>query len=213
MVTREHHVALVDHLVESTVPVRRIWPVRARMAVFFVCWSAATAAFVHLWARPDLTAKLADPGFALSLAALAIAAFFTTLLALRCAVPGRAPTRVEGMTALVLVAVAAAAIALEPPMPHAPVDGWLCALRTIAIGALPWSLLLVAIRRGAPVHVLSAAVYAGAASLLCTTTTLRLACPADGSPHWLVWHLAIVPLGTLLATPFAIHWLASWRRP
>ena len=34
MVTPEHHVALVEHLVESTEPVRRIWPIRARICTF-----------------------------------------------------------------------------------------------------------------------------------------------------------------------------------
>jgi hypothetical protein len=212
MVTREHHVALVDHLVESTEPVRRIWPVRARMGAFFVGWSAATVAIAYRWPRPDLVAKLHDPVFATGLAALAIAAFVPTVRALRCAVPGRAPTRVEGLVALALIAVAAALLGLEPSAGRVTVEGWLCSLRTIVVGALPWTILLIAVRRGAPVHVLSAAVYAAAASLLCATTVLRLACPADGSNHWLVWHLGIVPLGTLLATPFATHWLASWRR-
>jgi hypothetical protein len=46
-------------------------------------------------------------------------------------------------------------------------------------------MLLLAIRRGAPLRVGSAALYAGAAALLFATTVLRVACPIDGPRHWL----------------------------
>jgi hypothetical protein len=211
MVTPEHHVALVEHLVESSEPIRRIWPVRIRMTVLLVMWSTLGILVASTWPRPDLVERVRDPIFAIGVITLAIATGFTTLMALRCAVPGRAPTPFEGLTALLLIGGAALALASESVVVPSNADGWLCSLRTIAVAALPWATLIIAIRRGAPVRVVSAAVYAGIASLLFATTVLRMACPADGSSHWLAWHLGIVPLVTLLTTPLAARWLRTWR--
>jgi hypothetical protein len=210
-VTPEHHVALVEHLVETSEPVRRIWPVRVRMTVLLSMWTTLGILIASTWPRPDLMEKLHDPIFAIGAMTLAVATGFTTLMALRCAVPGRAPTRFEGLTALLLIGGAALALASESATAPGNADGWLCSLRTIAVAFLPWMTLLIAIRRGAPVRVVSAAVYAGIASLLFATMVLRMACPADGSSHWLAWHLGIVPLVTLLATPIAARWLRTWR--
>jgi len=160
--------------------------------------------------RPDLPTKLHDATYALELAMLAVATTFMTLMALRCAVPGRAPSRVETTLAIGLLLAVAVVLAAQPPGSPAPED-WPCGLRTIAIAVLPWSMLLIAIRRGAPVRVRNAALYAGAAALLFATTVLRLACPADGPRHWLTWHFAVVPLFTLLTTPLATRWLRGWR--
>ena len=210
MVTPEHHIALVDHLVESSAPVRRIWPVRFRVALFVACWSAAVLLVAILWPRPDLSAKLRDVAFAFELAMLAVATIFMTLMALRCAVPGRAPTRLETFVAAALLVGTAGALAAQPPA-SGVADDWLCGIRTVVISILPWSMLLIAIRRGAPLRVRNAALYAGAASLLFATTVLRVACPTDGPQHWLTWHFAVVPLVTLLATPLATRWLRGWR--
>jgi hypothetical protein len=210
MVTPEHHLAVVDHLVESSVPVRRMWPVRVRMGIFLSGGLAGALLVALTWPRPDLSLKLRDATFVRELAVLALATGFMTLMALRCAVPGRAPSRIESLVAIGLVIVAAGAFAMGSTGVPA-LDGWLCSLRTIAFAIVPWTLLLLAIRRGAPVRVRNAALYAGAAALLYATTVSRLACPADGPRHWLTWHAAVVPLFALLTTPFATRWLQGWR--
>lgn len=125
--------------------------------------------------------------------------------------PGTNASRADGLVALVAIAGAAVVAGLVTVPEPAAEEGWHCALRTILIATIPWGILLVAIRRGAPVRVVTAAVYAATAAVLCTTTMLRFACPADGSGHWLVWHLGVVLLGVLLATPFATRWLQGWR--
>jgi len=209
MVTLEHHVALVDQLVESSAPVRRIWPVRLRLTLFLVCGSAVSLLVAFACPRPDLSAKLRDGAYALELSMLAAATIFMTLMALRCAVPGRAPTRLETTIALALLVATAGVLAAQPSTSGA--DDRLCGLRTVAVAIVPWIMLLIVIRRGAPLRVGSAALYAGAAALLFATTVLRVACPIDGPRHWLTWHLAIVPVVTLLTTPFATRWLRGWR--
>jgi hypothetical protein len=180
------------------------------MALFLSVWAAGALLVALTWPRPDLYAKLHDASYLLELVMLAVATGFMTLMALRCAVPGRAPSRVETVVAIGLLVGVAGVLAAQPA--GAPAfDGWLCGLRTVAFAIVPWSMLLLAIRRGAPVRVRNAALYAGAAALLFATTVLRLACPADGPQHWLAWHLAVVPLFTLLTTPLATRWLQGWR--
>jgi hypothetical protein len=209
MVTREHHVALVDQLVESSTPVRRIWPVRLRMTACLAGGSAAGLLVAIAWPRPDLSVRLHDGAYVLQLAMLSVATIFMTLMALRCAVPGRAPTRLETTIAVALLLGATGVLATQPTASGA--DDWLCSLRTLAAAIVPWTMLLITIRRGAPLRVGRAALYAGAAALLFATTLLRVACPIDGPRHWLTWHLAIVPIVTVLTMPFTTRWLRGWR--
>ena len=211
MVTREHHVALVDQLVEGSQPVRRIWPVRVRLAIFLAYLFVDGALLVWTWARPDLATKLQQTSFTLGFIALVLATAFSALQALRSAVPGRAPSRVDTAIASTLVSIAILYISDQPAVGHSPMTGWLCGMRTLAIAVVPWGLLLIAIRRGAPVRVTSAATYAGAASLLFATAVLRLACPDDGSVHWLTWHVGTAAVATICATPLATTWLQTWR--
>ena len=215
MVTPEHHGALVDRLVQETEPVRRLWSVPARMTVFVALSAAVVALVLALAARPDVAAKLGDPTFAAELALLCAATAYTGLLALRSADPGRSPARPEGIVAMALVVATALFSCAEPLDTAVPVGTFLgigaaCAARTFAFALLPWILLMVAIRRGAPTRVRTAGAYAGVTALLLSTTILRTACPQDGALHWLLWHFAPIAAGTLLSASVASSWLA-WR--
>lgn len=213
MVTPEHHDALVDRLVQETTPVRRLWSVRARFAVFAILGLAAIGLAVVASPRPDLTLRWRDPSYALGFGLLIAATCATGFLALRSSVPDRFPSRAESVLVALLVVAAAAVTALPNSAPHGTVTPeWLCAVRTIVVAALPWILLLVAIRRGAPVRLTTTAAYAGAAALLLSTAILRTGCPQDGPVHWLAWHFAAVALGVAFSTMFAPAWLRAWRR-
>jgi hypothetical protein len=217
MVTPEHHVALVDRLVQETQPVRRLWSVRARLTVFALLSGGIVALVGVLWSRPDFGAKLAQLPFTLGLVTLVVATTFTALLALRSAVPGRSPTRSEASVAIALI-VAATLFSCDHPLDTDTAlgtflgIGWACAGRTFAFAVLPWTLLMLAIRRGAPTRVRVAGAYAGATALLLSTTILRTACPEDGPLHWVVWHFSPIAVGTLLSAAVASTWL-SWRHP
>jgi hypothetical protein len=113
---------------------------------------------------------------------------------------------------LFLVVVAVSTIGSNVQPTHASPSEWPCGLRTIMIATLPWVGLLMAIRRGAPVHDTSAAAYAATAALLYAAILLRTACPIDGARHWLLWHLGIATLAALLAIPLGKRWLQRWRR-
>jgi hypothetical protein len=209
MLTPERHLALVEQLVEASAPVQRLWPVRRRAAAFALGWAAAGALVATVSPRPDLAQKLRDPGFVSEMIALTATTVCLILLALRCAVPGRAPGRAAALLALLLTLGTAAALAF-PPATSAMENPWRCSLGTVALAAPPWLMLLIAVRRGAPVRVGDAAVYAGSAALLFATTVLRTACPADGTQHWLLWHFGTLLL-VVLTTPLLARWLRTWR--
>jgi hypothetical protein len=215
MVTPKHHGALVDRLVQETQPVRRLWSVPARMVVFLTLSAAVVGLVVAGAARPDFHAKLVDRTFGIELVLLFVATAFMGLLALRSAVPGRAPSRYEGTVAVALVVATALLSCAEPLDTGVAVGTFLgigaaCAARTFAFAALPWILLMAAIRRGAPTRVRAAGAYAGATALLLSTTILRAACPQDGVLHWLVWHFSPIAVGTVLSAAVASTWL-RWR--
>jgi hypothetical protein len=216
MVTPDHHDALVERLVQETTPVRRLWSVRARFGVFATFGLIAIAIASLASPRPDLAVRFRDPTFMLGLGLLIVAANVAAFLALRSAVPDRFPSRLESTVLMLLVSAAALATAI-PGSPAqgnalAPTPEWACALRTLVVAAVPWSLLLIAIRRGAPVRVTTAAMYAGAAALLLATAILRTGCPQDGPAHWFPWHFAAVAMGALLSASLAPTWLQTWRR-
>lgn len=216
MVMPEHHGALVDRLVQETQPIRRLWSVRARWTVFMLLGVTAVALMAGTVPRPDLSVRIHEPVFTLGVIAIGVAAGFAALLALRNAVPGRSPSALESAVAVALVGAAALVTCAQPSVPGVTVgpsflSGCACALRTVALALAPWLVLLVAIRRGAPVHVTSAGASAGAAALLLATAMLRVACPEDGAAHWLAWHYAPVALGALLSAAATSTWLATWR--
>ena len=216
MVTPERHVAMVDRLVKETVPIKRLWSVGARLTVCAGAGAAILAVFVTIFPRPDLSSKLHEPWFALGLAALVTITLYTASLALRCAVPGREPSPTESVLAFVLIAGASFVTCMPGAegAPAANVDpGWMCSLRTLGIAALPWVLLLLAIRRGAPVTGWRAGAFGAAAALLLATLSLRTACPQDGSLHWLAWHFGPVAVGTALSATLGAAWLRVWHRP
>jgi len=215
MLTPEHHGALVDRLVQETQPVRRLWSVPARMAVFVALAGSVVALVLALAARPDIESKLAARTFGAELVLLCIATAYTGLLALRSAVPGRSPSRYESVVAVTLAVAAAIFSCAEPLDTTIPVGTFLgigaaCAARTFAFALIPWLLLMAAIRRGAPTRVRAAGAYAGATALLLSTTILRAACPQDGVLHWLLWHFAPIAVGTVLSATVASSWL-RWR--
>lgn len=216
MVTPEHHGALVDRLVQETKPIRPLWSVRVRLGIFAVLAATAIVLFAVLTPRPDLGVRIREPAFLFGLIALVAATNFVALLALRNAVPGRSPSRLESTLALGLVGAAVFATFAQASTPGFSFAawfavGWMCAVRTLVVAALPWALLLIAIRRGAPVRVGSAGAYAGAAALLLATAILRTACPLDGPAHWLPWHYAPIAIGSALSATLSATWLATWR--
>jgi hypothetical protein len=207
--------ALIARLTADVVPVRRSWPPRARFALWLAVAAAALgAALALLGLRPDVGARLAGllgPEIALLLA-VGVA---DALLALLAAVPGREPSPALAAASLAGLVALAVLYGLEPAIAstgHRAADGWPCAVRTLAVAAVPWVVLLVAVRRGATLVPVRAGLLAAIGAYFVAAAALRLVCPLDAREHLLLWHLGPVLLGLVASLLVGRSWLARWGK-
>jgi hypothetical protein len=166
--------------------------------------------------RPDLAQQLRDPGYLLETVLLAVAGMVAALSALQEAVPGHEARPLERTGPLGLVLVAALLWFRYPmqgdvAVSHFIVAGVGCAVRTVALAALPWGALLIAVRRGAPLAPAKAGALGGAAAFCMAALLMRVHCPLDERLHLLVWHALPVAGGTVLSAVIGLAWLRRWR--
>ena len=210
-----NHRALVDRLATGVQPVSRLHSPAARM----LAWMALPAVLLigaaasHL--RPDLTGRLRAPAFALELTLLAAGAGVSTWLAFRAAAPDRRSPDGGFWLAVGLVA-AAVAVLLSEPGGSLPAGGGFagvgagCLEKTVALAALPWAMLVVALRRGAPVAPATGGALAGAAAFLLANVAMRVVCPIDAHLHVLIWHLLPAGVAAVLSGALGATWLGRW---
>src|SRR5262245_41400508 len=86
---------LVDSLLANFQPVRRLWPVRARLALWLMLAGGIGAAAALLAPRPDLFTKMQSSSYLFELGAFAGASILAAGLALRSAIPGDEATGSE----------------------------------------------------------------------------------------------------------------------
>ncbi|HEY2524051.1 MAG TPA: hypothetical protein VGI29_03255, partial [Candidatus Binataceae bacterium] len=84
----ERHRRLVESLAAALEPVRPLWPVRVRLALWLLL-EAMVLAWVVMHTGNDFMRKLGHLYYALEVACFAIAAALAAALALRAAIPGR----------------------------------------------------------------------------------------------------------------------------
>jgi hypothetical protein len=215
MTVPRNHPKLVDRLATDVRPVSRLYtPARRALA-----WMALPAALLtgvavaHL--RADLAERLRTPAFALELGFLAAAAGLSTWLAVRAAAPDRPPSGGALWLAVGLVAVAGVALLWEPgrPLPTGSGFGALgvgCLEKTVALAALPWVLLVMALWRGAPVTPATGGALAGAAAFLLANVAMRVVCPNDAPLHVLTWHLLPVGAASVVSGALGATWFGRW---
>lgn len=210
--------ALIARLAAGARPVRRLRPPRERLLVWLALELAVlAAAALAFGTRPDLAAKLAQASFAGEILLLLAVGLGSGTLALLAAVPGREPARAAVLGALaVVLLVLGASFAAEPTLGHGLHEwatiGWLCAVRTVAVAAVPWLALLLAARRGATLVPGLVGLLSAGAALLLAAITVRIACPLDERWHLLGFHLGPVVLGAALSAALGLAWLSRWRR-
>jgi hypothetical protein len=202
--------SLLDRLVADARPVRRLWPVPARLAVWLALvaglWGSVAAilgwpvdAHPHRW---SLSAELL-----IVLTALVAWAG----LALRSAVPDRAPPS-RWIAAAMVLSLCPMLFWTNGAGPAAFIaKGVPCALRTAALALLPCLALLWAVRRGAALAPRRAAALSGGAGFLVGYLLVRVLCSVDEPAHLLAWHAAPVALGVALAAAAGGWWVAGWR--
>ncbi len=208
---------LIAQLAGEARPVRRLWPPRARLGLWLALQVLVlAAAAVVLDLRPDAASKLREGAFAAEIALLFSIGSLDAALALLAAVPGRQPAAVPLLGSLaVVVGALGIAYGSEPAVRDSLAQlvalGWPCAAHAAAVAAAPWALLLIALRRGAPLAPGVAGALGGLAAFCIAAAALRLTCPVDTRWHLLVWHLAPVALAAGLSFWIGILWLSRWR--
>jgi hypothetical protein len=207
----ERHRALVDRLATNLRPVRPLWTVGRRLALWLAI-ELAILGYTLLQTTNDYVPKLESPGYALQVAFFATAGVILAAMALRSAVPGREASRAE-IIAAVALAVAGAVMLLFLPMRvtgslrEFVMTGSFCSYETCIKALIPWIALWWAVKRGAPTNGRAVGAMVGGAATLFTFAVMRLDCPIDEGLHLIVWHLGPVVLIIALSAIAGAAWL------
>lgn len=198
------HRALVDHLVAELRPVRRLWPVRVRLAIWIAFEAGLLLYVIRITHRTNLAQQLRDPWYLLGIVGFAMAGVVGAAFSLRSAIPGRDPRRIEVGLLMALTVAAALLLLHEPIILGTPLGyfihkGQRCALEIALFAAVPLMMLLWAVRRGAPLTRGRAGALAGAGAFLFSFALMRVICPIDESLHLFVWHLLPALIGVVLS--------------
>jgi hypothetical protein len=198
------HRSTVDRIVADLRPVRRLWPLSLRLAVWAAVEAGVLLFVAHYSRRADLTQDLASPWYLLDVAAFILTGVVGATLALRAAIPGREPQPAETGFLIVLVSASPLLLVHQPFNWTVPVGtfvdaGLPCALGTFAFAAIPWLALLWAVKRGAPLSAGFDGALIGTAAFLSSFAMMRVNCPMDEATHLLVWHFLPALAGVALS--------------
>jgi hypothetical protein len=202
MTHAERHRRVVEMLAAAVKPVRPLWPVRARLALWLLL-EAMVLVWVGTHTGNDFMRKLGNPEYALEVALFAIAAALAAAMALCAAIPGRSLSFRELVVAIMLVIIGTVLVMIGARMRVGyPLGDFLhaglgCAVETCVLGVLPWIALWWAVKRGAPTGGAAAGGLIGAAAMLFSFALMRLNCRIDEPLHVITWHL--LPALTLIA--------------
>jgi len=213
---------LIRQLAGANAPVRRLRPPWVRALL----WLAVAGPYVALviWLHPhtpEIIVSLADMRMVVEVAA-ALATGMTAACAAFCStVPGYdrrmlwLPVPPAAVWAATLgvgclndwLAYGAAALALRPD--------WDCLPPAIMVGSLPLVVILVMLRRGAPLRPKISVALAALAVAGLGNAAMRLFHPGDATVMILVWHVGIAFALTALAGllgKLVLSWRQAWAR-
>lgn len=187
-----HH-ALVEHMVGELRPVRRLWPVKVRLALWIALEAGVLLLAIRNSHRTDLPQQFRNPWFLFDVAGFAVAGAIGTALALRSAIPGREPRRREEGLLLVLTVASVLLLLHEPINAIVPVgsfirEGLPCACGIAMFASLPLLALFWAVKRGAPLAAGTGGALVGAGAFLFSFALMRVFCPIDECLHLFMWH-------------------------
>lgn len=203
---------LIESMVRSLVPVRRIPPLRVALAGALAAGVVSAALWIGLYgARPDLFGPA--PSWSANLVGIGLMAVGGLVAAIASSVPGRhAVTRIGLALAAVGLAVCAGIggwVARGGPAGHPWWHGVLSCTGVATLLAIPVAVLaLLWIAWTAPRWPVASAALAAVGSVALGASAIHVTCPIEDPLHALLWH-ALSPFsgGVLL-------WLAlvSLRR-
>jgi hypothetical protein len=194
---------LIDTLVGRLAPVRRLRPLRARLAL----WSGVVVATVVtpalLAPRPYLPDALL-----LEVVTTTVGALFLAGIAFHAIHPDVRPRRADVLAACSLVALIVAAAAAQPT---AGTDrGLRCLVTTLALGLVPLIVAAIAVRRAATTAPATVGALLGSAALLAAYAGMRLHCPVDDGLHLVVGHALPIVAGGATGAAMGQWLLARW---
>lgn len=206
---------LIAQLVAEAHPVRRLWSPGRRLMVWLGIALISLGGILILGPRHDITVRLQEPMFVLELAVLGLVGVLLATQALRHAVPGMGSERLAGV--LGVGALGGALLLREPVQMALSMDAFValgapCAGTALGLAAGPWTALVIALRRGAPLSAARAGALAGGAAAVLAFLLLRLRCPVDELLHVVVWHALPVVVAGAGCTALGSWWLRRWRR-
>ncbi|MGH7986292.1 MAG: NrsF family protein [Candidatus Binataceae bacterium] len=216
MLTSEIHETRYDALLEPAIerlrPVKRIWPVRLRLALWLLLELALLGTIALIFPRADLHAHLHDLHYILVLGSFVLLGVAAAALALRTAIPGREASRPELMLVGALALGAVLLVSRGTVASHFSIgefirDGVPCMACTGLCAVLPWALLFWAVRRAAPLPLGVAGGLVGVAVFAFAFAATRLGCPIDGRLHILIWHVLPATAGAGLSVLAGTAWL------
>jgi hypothetical protein len=198
------HRALVRRLVADLRPVRRLWPVSVRLAIWMVLELGVLLFIIGHTGRTDLARQFRNPWYLLGVGGFAVAGTLGAALALRSAIPGREPRRFELWLLLVVTLASALLLLHEPVSLVMPIgnfihEGLPCVFGMATFAALPLVVLFWAVKRGAPLSRGTGGALAGAGAFLFSFAFMRVNCPIDEGLHLFMWHFLPGLIGVVLS--------------
>lgn len=198
------HQAMVEKMVAELRPVRRLWPVRVRLGLWIVLEVGVLLLLIGHGYRPDLARQLRNPWYIFGVGGFAGAGAFAAAFALRTAIPGREPRKIEFLLMLFLTAASALLLFHEPVDEHLRLANFIhtgvpCAIGIGVFALIPWVALVWAARRAAPLAAALEGALTGAAALLFSFALMRANCPIDDRAHVLMWHFLPALVGVAIS--------------
>jgi hypothetical protein len=210
---------LIRTLGANAAPVQRLPHPATRAVVWLVISTVYIAGFIWVMGlRPDIAVKLAEPRFLVEVGAAYMTSMMAAAAAFCAGCPGRPLwERFAPLPFLVLwlaslgegcwrdwVRSGSDGLTLQPDL--------LCFPMILAISIVPTLLILIMIRRAAPVAPITTTALATLAAAALAATALRLFHAQDASLMVLVWQFGSVALLAGIAALFG-QYLLPWPRP
>lgn len=207
-----------DLIAELAADLRPVNPIRPRSGLLLVALAAlATAGAVVAWAglAPALASGHVSPNTALAnglLLMLGVSAAVATVGMASPSVGARYDGPRWAMAMAAVFPVAGGVLLLQgsdaSSLEHT-LHGWRCAVRGCVASALVAAVLLVWLRRGAPVSLTRAGVWLGVAAGALGSATYGLSCPLDSVDHLGIWHFIPVAVCAAMGA-FLVPKIVRW---
>jgi hypothetical protein len=206
--------ALIDQSIKDFQPVKRLWPVSARL----ICWILLEATILGLaiWVRGyhNLQALAHNPSHLVGVGLLTAVSIVTAFGALKSAIPGRELTWQQLATTIAIVAVAFG-IELAVGPSHQTLQPAPASMRQLfGLAALPWLALFWAAHRGVPLQPEVTGGVVGLAAFCFALALCQILSPPIQLPTSaivLVSLCATLVLLSAFAGHFSLNWIARWQ--